>query len=116
MKNHNKATNVVLMLSKDDWEVLSETLRMDSQSSTFDLPLRRQIAKAYAGVTDVTADVAALLDEVEMVPRASTMQAGACTARFVGEDRIAAITKLLRCFRSDFTINGGRRNYSRKVV
>jgi hypothetical protein len=112
-KHHN---GVVLLVSKEHWEVLRETLRMDSQSSAFDPQLRRQIAKAYDGVSDITEDVSDLLDEVEMVPRAATINVGSSVARFIGEDRVASLTKHLRRFRSPFNVQGGRRIYKRKVI
>lgn len=41
---------VKLRIPEEDWELLAETLHMDSKSSTFDHSLRNDIAKALDNI------------------------------------------------------------------
>lgn len=54
---------VVLVIPRDEWEVLSETLELDSQSAAFDRELRQDIRSALDSVVecDNTAHVALMI-------------------------------------------------------
>jgi hypothetical protein len=64
----NEATEiVVLTVPAIDWALLEETLRVDSESASFDKDLREQIADSLSRVVDVTEQITtaeALLGEL----------------------------------------------------
>ena len=111
-----KIDNIILMIPLDKWETLQETLEMDAKSSSFDRQLRQEIRTALDSITPITGATAALLDEAEMIPRAAKLTVARMTTRAVGEDRVKALAKAVKFFRSQFEMLGGRRIYGKKLV
>ena len=107
---------VVLLVPTDAWDTLNETLEVDSESSAFDPVLRHAIKAALTQVQPITAQVSALLDVAEEVPRCARLTTGAGMAHIIGDERIEKLRRSLRFFRSHFEILGGRRQYRKQLV
>ena len=106
----------VLLVPDDAWDVLRETLEVDSESSAFDPDLRHAIKAALDQVQTITGPVTALLDVVEEVPRCARLTTDDGMAHIIGDERIEKLRRSLRFFRSSFEINGGRRCYRKQLV
>ena len=118
---HNSSTKsatqcTVLLLPTAAWATLAETLDLDSRSSAFDPALRQKIQTALDQVQPVTAQVGALLDVAEEVPRCGHLTTGAGQAYVIGEDRLNRLNRTLSFFRSPFKLCGGRRHYRKRLV
>jgi hypothetical protein len=102
----------VLLVPTAAWSTLQETLEMDTQSSSFDSALRKEIRNALDQVKPITAPLATLLDVAEEVPRCARVG----SAHVIGEKRMGRLEKALRFFRSPFEMLGGRRQYKKNMV
>jgi len=107
---------VVLVIPSDAWNTLNETLEVDSESSAFDPVLRHAIKAALTQVQPITAQVSALLDVAEEVPRCAFIRGGDLRYHVIGDERIERLKQALRFFRSHFEILGGRRQYRKQLV
>ena len=118
MKQKQENPHLLLMIPEDQWDVLQQSLILDSQSAGIDRQLRESIKKALDSITPVTGPVAELLDEAEMLPRAGWTTSATTSVRsyFVGQERMNALEKVIQFFRSPFEMLGGKRVYSRKLV
>jgi len=108
--------NVVITLPRKNWELLYQTLEMDSHSAVFDSDLRAEIRDALCDIRDFTQETQNLLDAAEMVPRTATATFGSVRAHFISEDLIEELDNAISFFRSPFEFRGGKRKYSRKLV
>ena len=109
--------NLILLVPEEQWDILHQSLILDSESAHIARPLRQQIKKALDSITPVTGPVAELLDEAEMLPRAGwTTGATGLRAFFIGSERMDSLAKAIKFFRSPFEMLGGKRIYRRKVV
>ena len=117
MKQKQENPHLLLMIPEDQWDVLQQSLILDSQSAGIDRQLRESIKKALDYIRPIGSPVAALLDEAEMISRAATIHPGGdIVAHVHGDERINALKKAIKFFRSPFEMLGGKRVYKKKLV